>query len=104
MADRTVTTLHGRQDCPDLKPLYIGFSEMPLVSIPPGGVPSGPMPANGSHPPRSPRLRLTFTHNEGTPFLSGTAPERNSGALRLGSANLLPMSLAGLRRYLWVFL
>jgi glycosyltransferase involved in cell wall biosynthesis len=33
MADRTVTTLHGRQDCPDLKPLYLGFSEMPLVSI-----------------------------------------------------------------------
>ena len=23
MADRTVTTLHGRQDLPDLKPLYI---------------------------------------------------------------------------------
>src|ERR1700724_2724776 len=33
MADRTVTTLHGRQDLPNLKPLYIGFSEMPLVSI-----------------------------------------------------------------------
>jgi glycosyltransferase involved in cell wall biosynthesis len=33
MADRTVTTLHGRQDCPDLKPLYIGFNGMPLVSI-----------------------------------------------------------------------
>jgi glycosyltransferase involved in cell wall biosynthesis len=33
MSDRTVTTLHGRQDSPDLKPLYIGFSEMPLVSI-----------------------------------------------------------------------
>jgi glycosyltransferase involved in cell wall biosynthesis len=33
MAERTVTTLHGRQDLPDLKPLYIGFSEMPLVSI-----------------------------------------------------------------------
>ena len=33
MADRTVTTLHGRQDIPDLKPLYLGFSEMPLVSI-----------------------------------------------------------------------
>ncbi len=33
MADRTVTTLHGRQDGPDLKPLYLGFSEMPLVSI-----------------------------------------------------------------------
>jgi hypothetical protein len=25
MADRTVTTLHGRQDIPDLKPLYLGF-------------------------------------------------------------------------------
>ena len=33
MADRTITTLHGRQDSPDLKPLYLGFSEMPLVSI-----------------------------------------------------------------------
>ena len=33
MASRTVTTLHGRQDLPDLKPLYAGFPEMPLVSI-----------------------------------------------------------------------
>ena len=33
MAGRTVTTLHGRQDLPDLKPLYLGFSHMPLVSI-----------------------------------------------------------------------
>ena len=32
-AHRTVTTLHGRQDIPDLKPLYLGFSDMPLVSI-----------------------------------------------------------------------
>jgi glycosyltransferase involved in cell wall biosynthesis len=33
MAGRTVTTLHGRQDLPDLKPLYLGFNDMPLVSI-----------------------------------------------------------------------
>lgn len=33
MVGRTVTTLHGRQDCADLKPLYAGFPEMPLVSI-----------------------------------------------------------------------
>lgn len=32
-AGSTVTTLHGRQDLPDLRPLYFGFSEMPLVSI-----------------------------------------------------------------------
>ena len=30
---RTVTTLHGRQDLPDLQALYRGFPEMPLVSI-----------------------------------------------------------------------
>jgi len=33
MANRTLTTLHGRQDLPDLWPFYRGFSEMPLVSI-----------------------------------------------------------------------
>ena len=33
IAGRTVTTLHGRQDLPDLKPLYLGFDDMPLVSI-----------------------------------------------------------------------
>jgi len=33
MAHRTVTTLHGRQDLPDLHNLYRGFPEMPLVSI-----------------------------------------------------------------------
>jgi len=33
LAQRTLTTLHGRQDLPDLKPLYVGFSDMPLVSI-----------------------------------------------------------------------
>src|SRR5262244_3284285 len=33
IADRTVTTLHGRQDLPDLQALYRGFSDMPLVSI-----------------------------------------------------------------------
>ncbi|MGD0719627.1 MAG: glycosyltransferase family 4 protein [Roseiarcus sp.] len=33
MAGKTVTTLHGRQDLPDLAPLYRAFPEMPLVSI-----------------------------------------------------------------------
>ena len=33
IAGRTVTTLHGRQDLPDLRPLYAGFPDMPLVSI-----------------------------------------------------------------------
>jgi glycosyltransferase involved in cell wall biosynthesis len=32
-ADRTVTTLHGRLDLPDLKPFFSAFPEIPLVSI-----------------------------------------------------------------------
>jgi len=33
IAGCTLTTLHGRQDLPDLPPVYFGFDEMPLVSI-----------------------------------------------------------------------
>ncbi len=33
LSGRTLTTLHGRQDLPDLWPLYAGFPQMPLVSI-----------------------------------------------------------------------
>jgi glycosyltransferase involved in cell wall biosynthesis len=32
-AASTVTTLHGRQDLPDIKPILHGFDDMPLVSI-----------------------------------------------------------------------
>ena len=32
-AARTLTTLHGRLDLPDLKPFYAAFPEIPLVSI-----------------------------------------------------------------------
>ena len=33
VAEKTVTTLHGRQDLPDNNPLYGGFGDMPLISI-----------------------------------------------------------------------
>jgi glycosyltransferase involved in cell wall biosynthesis len=33
IASRTLTTLHGRQDLPDLQVLYRGFGEMPLAAI-----------------------------------------------------------------------
>ncbi len=33
IAHKTVTTLHGRLDCVDLKPLYKAFPDVPLVSI-----------------------------------------------------------------------
>jgi glycosyltransferase involved in cell wall biosynthesis len=43
---RTVTTLHGRQDLPDLPPFYFEFREIPLVSI--------------SHSQRKPLLHANF--------------------------------------------
>ena len=42
IAGRTVTTLHGRQDLPDLHSLYAGFNDMPLVSI--SNAQRGPVP------------------------------------------------------------
>jgi glycosyltransferase involved in cell wall biosynthesis len=33
LADKTLTTVHGRLDLPDLQPLFHEFSDMPLVSI-----------------------------------------------------------------------
>jgi len=33
VADRTLTTLHGRLDLPDLAPFYAAFCDLPLVSI-----------------------------------------------------------------------
>jgi glycosyltransferase involved in cell wall biosynthesis len=33
IADRTLTTLHGRVDLPDLAPFYAAFGELPLASI-----------------------------------------------------------------------
>jgi len=33
IAEQTLTTLHGRQDLPDLRGFYFGFRDMPLVSI-----------------------------------------------------------------------
>lgn len=33
ISHKTVTTLHGRQDLPDLLPFYSGFPEMPIVTI-----------------------------------------------------------------------
>ena len=46
LAAQTLTTLHGRQDLPDLPPVYLGFDDMPLVSI--------------SHAQRQPVARANF--------------------------------------------
>jgi glycosyltransferase involved in cell wall biosynthesis len=56
LAGRTVTTLHGRQDLPDIKPIFLEFDDMPLVSI--------------SHAQRSPVANANFaaTIHHGLPL------------------------------------
>ena len=43
VARKTVTTVHGRLDLPELPPLYREFSEMPLVSV--SNAQRGPVPS-----------------------------------------------------------
>jgi glycosyltransferase involved in cell wall biosynthesis len=59
LASRTLTTLHGRQDLPDLRPLYFGFNEMPLVSISDGQ--RAPILTPISSPPSTMGCRSIFT-------------------------------------------
>jgi glycosyltransferase involved in cell wall biosynthesis len=99
MANRTVTTLHGRQDLPDLKPLYLGFPEMPLISI--------------SDAQREPVLKANFvaTVHHGIPpdlyrpnfdprggyvaFLGRISPEkRPDRAIRIAQTLGIPLKIA----------
>jgi glycosyltransferase involved in cell wall biosynthesis len=99
MADRTVTTLHNRQDFPDLKPLYIGFSEMPLVSI-----------SNAQRRPIA-NANMVATVNHGIPtnlhmpiynprggyvaFLGRISPEKGPyRAIRIARALGIPLKIA----------
>jgi glycosyltransferase involved in cell wall biosynthesis len=99
MADRTVTTLHGRQDVHDLKPLYLGFREMPLVSI-----------SNGQRRP-IPNANFVATVHHGIPanlhtpvydprggyvaFLGRISPEkRPDRAIRIARTLGIPLKIA----------
>ena len=80
IAERTVTTLHGRQDLPDLKPLYVGFRDMPLVSI--SDAQRKPMPnanfvATVHHGIPSQLLKPTYRPRGGyVAFLGRISPEK----------------------------
>jgi glycosyltransferase involved in cell wall biosynthesis len=99
IAARTLTTLHGRQDLPDLPPLYFGFDEMPLASI--------------SHSQRSPISHANFaaTVHHGLPldlhrpifhprggyvaFLGRMSPEkRPDRAIEIARALGMPLKIA----------
>jgi glycosyltransferase involved in cell wall biosynthesis len=99
IAGRTVTTLHGRQDLPDLIPLYMGFGDMPLVSISNAQrlpVPNANFAATiyhglpvGSHRP------IEKPRGEYLAFLGRISPEkRPDRAIKIARALGIPLKIA----------
>jgi glycosyltransferase involved in cell wall biosynthesis len=99
IAARTLTTLHGRQDLPDLADFYTAFADMPLVSI--SDAQRRPIPhANfiGTAPNGLP-LRLftpTLAPRGGyLAFLGRVSPEKGlDNAIAIASAVGLPLKIA----------
>jgi glycosyltransferase involved in cell wall biosynthesis len=99
MADRTVTTLHGRQDIPDLKPLYLGFPDMPLVSISDAQrkpVPTANFVATVAHGIPSDLYTPIFTPRGGyVAFLGRISPEkRPDRAIRIARSLGIALKIA----------
>jgi glycosyltransferase involved in cell wall biosynthesis len=98
IAHRTVTTLHGRQDLPDLKPLYVGFSDMPLVSI--SNAQRAPIPnanfiATVHHGIPVHLLKPTYNRGEYVAFLGRISPEkRPDRAIQIAQALGIPIKIA----------
>ena len=99
ISNRTVTTLHGRQDLPDLKKLYAGFPEMPLVSI--SLAQRAPIPDVsfiGNVPHGLPRDLLSPSLNARggyLAFLGRIAPEKRvDRAIEIARAVGLPLKIA----------
>lgn len=98
-AARTVTTLHGRQDLPDLKPLYLGFSEMPLVSISQAQrlpIPNANFVANIPHGlPQEPLSFTPMPQGGYVAFIGRIAPEkRPDRAIEIACSLGLPIKIA----------
>src|SRR6476660_4703545 len=99
IAGRTVTTLHGRQDLPDLRPLYLGFGDMPLVSI--SNAQRRPVPnanfAGTVHHGIPARLHRSTVEARGgyLAFLGRISPEkRPDRAIAIARAAGLPLKIA----------
>jgi glycosyltransferase involved in cell wall biosynthesis len=99
IAGRTVTTLHGRQDLPDLLPLYMGFDDMPLVSISDAQrlpVPNANFAATVYHGLPLNLLRpAAEPHGDYVAFLGRISPEkRPDRAISIARACGIPLKIA----------
>jgi len=98
IADRTVTTLHGRQDLPDLVPLYLGFDDMPLVSISNDQrrpVPKANFAATVYHGLPVDLHRPTASRGDYVAFLGRISPEkRPDRAIAIARALGIPLKIA----------
>ncbi|HET9717156.1 MAG TPA: glycosyltransferase family 4 protein [Pseudolabrys sp.] len=99
-ADRTVTTLHGRLDLPDLMPVFSRFREVPLVSISYDQRRPLPLELNwsGNVYHGLPRGLLPFVANPKggyLAFLGRISPEkRPDRAIEIAVAASLPLKIA----------
>ena len=99
IAGCTVTTTHGRQDLPDLKPLYIGFADMPLVSISDDQrrpIPNANFVATVHHGIPADLHKPVFNPRGGyVAFLGRIAPEkRPDRAIQIARALGIPLKIA----------
>ncbi len=99
LSHRAVTTLHGRQDLPDLYPLYMHFKEMPLISISDAQrapVPDASFVATVQHGlPADLLPRSLHSHGGYLAFLGRISPEKRvDRAIRIARAVGLPLKIA----------
>ena len=99
LAARTVTTLHGRQDSPDLKALYAHFHDMPLVAISDSQrreIPKAHVAATVYHGIPANLLRPTlFARGGYLAFLGRISPEKGvDRAIEIARVLGLPLKIA----------
>jgi glycosyltransferase involved in cell wall biosynthesis len=99
MSSRVLTTLHGRQDLPDNKPIYIGFDEMRLISISDSQrtpIPTANFAATIYH--GLPEADLKPTRHPGgayLAFLGRIAPEKGpETAIQIAQSTGIPLKIA----------
>ena len=98
LAGRTLTTLHGRQDLPDLKPFYSRFVEMPLVSI--SDDQRKPLPhanfiSTIHHGLPADLHQPSFGQGSYLAFLGRISPEKRADrAIRIARAASIPLKIA----------